>query len=72
MNNKLKLVEKAVEIFGVSVEVDRMNDKMTDLIFSDTPDNVQLTLLQDQLFEKRVELKKLEKEYEEIKTNGIS
>ena len=67
MKNELLLVEKAVEIFSACTQIDEMNDQIVDVFFSTESDNELLVKLQDELCEKRTQLQKLEKEYDELK-----
>ena len=66
MNKKLNLVEKAVEIFGLSVEIENLNSTLCEMLYSEKRDNEALLKKQDELFKKRYQLKKLEEEFETI------
>lgn len=67
MNKKLNLVEKAVEIFGLSVEIENLNSTLCEMLYGEKRDNEELLKKQDELFKKRYQLKKLEEEFETIK-----
>ena len=67
MKNEFLLVEKAVEIFSACTQIDEMNDQIVDVFFSTESDNELLVKLQDELCEKRTQLQRLEKEYEQLK-----
>ena len=66
MNKKLNLVEKAVEIFGLSVEIEKLNSTLCEMLYGEKRDNEALLKKQDELFKKRYQLKKLEEEFETI------
>ena len=66
MNKKLNLVEKAVEIFGLSVEIEKLNSTLCEMLYGEKRDNEELLKKQDELFKKRYQLKKLEEEFETI------
>ena len=66
MNKKLNLVEKAVEIFGLSVEIEKLNSTLCEMLYGEKRDNEVLLKKQDELFQKRYQLKKLEEEFETI------
>lgn len=67
MNNNLELIEKAAEIFDLCVEIEKSNSQMSKLIDNTKKHSPELLQLQDELFSKRLLLKKLEEEYETIK-----
>ena len=67
MNKKLNLVEKAVEIFGLSVEIEKLNSTLCEMLYGEKRDNEELLKKQDEIFKKRYQLKKLEEEFETIK-----
>ena len=66
MNKKLNLVEKSVEIFGLSVEIEKLNSTLCEMLYGEKRNNDELLKLQDELFDKRYQLKKLEEEFETI------
>ena len=66
MNKKLNLVDKAVEIFGLSVEIEKLNSTLCEMLYGEKRDNEALLKKQDELFKKRYQLKKLEEEFETI------
>ena len=66
MNKKLNLVEKAVEIFDLSVEIENLNNALCSMFFSEDKDNEALVKMQDELFYKRCQFAELEKQYKAI------
>ena len=69
MNNKLNLVEKSVEIFTLSVEIENLNSTLCNMLYGTQRDNEALVKIQDELFMKRCRLAELEKEYKAIEEN---
>ena len=71
MKKELLLVEKAVEIFSACTHIDEMNDQIVCMFFGASTDNDTLLKLQDELCEKRTDLQRLEKEYEQLKAQYV-
>ncbi len=70
MSNKLESVKKAVEYLSTAIEVERMNNEMSEMIFSENKNSDILLKMQDELFKKRVLLNELEQQYKLLSQNN--